>query len=196
MAIQANLVQLKVADAKRRGIPATEYEIKVRPPGAVHRFRETLIDYKVLGRYSDEQVKLRMHEIWGQYCMMQWLFSLNIETQPVDFSTLPENSEVRCDAAVQTKLAEVHALFWKIRFEQRRRTDHDYVQSPQYTTDQAVASKIPAKLHAKNVADCSDEELLLGACEHAGMLATIRWAGDPRLAWAAPGIMEVKDQPF
>ncbi|MCH8241464.1 MAG: hypothetical protein IH897_02500 [Planctomycetes bacterium] len=48
----------------------------------------------------------------------------------------------------------------------------------------------------KKLADCTDDELLVGACEHAGMLATIRWVLDNQLAWGARGIMEVDDQRF
>ncbi|MCH8241421.1 MAG: hypothetical protein IH897_02280 [Planctomycetes bacterium] len=42
----------------------------------------------------------------------------------------------------------------------------------------------------------SDDELVLAACEHAGMLATLRWIMDPRREWGEAGIMDVGERPF
>lgn len=194
--VQANLAQLKVADAKRRGIATDDHEIKIASPGAVRRFRDSLIDRHLISAYSALELQLRLREVWGHYCAIAWLF----EQDPVDASchlvTLPDDTEMRCAAAVKTKHAEVHAVLWRLRFEQRKRKDSDYVAGPTFLTDQRFAEKIPASVHGKQPEDCTDGELLLGACEHVGMLATLAWVADSRSKWRAPELMAVGDQPF
>ena len=196
IAIQANLVQLKVADANRQGIAPTGHEIPVKPPGAVREYRETLIERAALKRYSNLEMALRLHEVWGQFCLMQWLFRQDPAAGAGDFAALAPDTHPRCGAVLGVKQAELEAFLWRLRFEQRLRREPDIVRSPRYSADLAAATRIPLRLLGNELADCTDDELLVGACEHAGMLATIRWVLDNQLAWGAPGIMEVGDQPF
>src|SRR5262247_4111346 len=90
VAVQANLMTLVVADAKRRGIKPEQHDIIVRAPGAVKHFRETLIDPKTIAGYSDAELHLRLREIWGQFCLMGWLFSIN---DPSNARSVRQNSD-------------------------------------------------------------------------------------------------------
>lgn len=194
VAVQANLVQLVVVESKRRGRRPIDHDIKVFSPGHVKRFRETLIDPKTIAAYSDLELHLRLREIWGRFCLMRWLFSLTESDTPVSFASLPDDREMHCETALQIKYAEVRAFLWKMLFEQRRRTDPDYVRSPLFGEDASVAERIPAAGFGKPIEQLADEELLYLSCEHAGMLAAIRWVLDKRLDWNAPGIMQA-DRP-
>lgn len=202
IAVQANLVTLVVADAKRRGIKPAEHEIKVSAPGAVKHFRETLIDPKTIATYSDAELHLRLREIWGQYCLMGWLFSLNDPSKAgasqatVNFAHVPDSLEVHCGTSLEVKEAEIRGFLWKMLFEQRRRLDAADVKTPAFAKEVELASQIPAQGFGKPIEKLSGEQLLYLSCEYAGMLAAIRWAKNPKLAWAAPGIMEVAQSPF
>ena len=194
VAVQANLVQLVVAESKRRGRRPIDHDIKVVSPGHVKRFRETLIDPKTIAAYSDLELHLRLREIWGRFCLMRWLFSITESDTPVCFAGLPDDREMHCATALQIKCAEVRAFLWKMLFEQRRRTEPDYVRTPLFREDASVAERIPAAGFGKPIEQLTDEELLYASCEHAGLLAAIRWVLDKRLAWDAPGIMQA-DRP-
>lgn len=218
VAVQANLMTLVVADAKRHGIPPAQHDIKVRPPGAVKHFRETLIDPKTIAGYSDMELHLRLREIWGQFCLMGWLFSLNdtgsadssgqqaLSTDsgrpglaaagPIDFSHHPEKLDMHCGTALEIKMAEIRGFLWKMLFEQRRRLDGDHQKTPSFAQEIELASRIPAQGFGKPIEKLSGEQLLYLSCEYAGMLAAIRWTADPKLAWGAPGIMDVGESPF
>jgi hypothetical protein len=205
LAVQANLMTLMVADAKRRGIKPSEHDIKVCAPGAIKHFRETLLDPKALAHYSDAELHLRMREIWGQFCLMGWLFSLNDPAHTgnatnkagcASFTDLPDEAEMHCGTALEIKHAEIRGYLWKMVFEQRRRIDADYVKTPAFAKEIELASQIPAQGFGKPIEKLSGEQLLYLACEYAGMLAAIRWAMNPRLAWGAPGIMDVGESPF
>lgn len=195
VAVQANLVQLRVAECKRRGIPATEHEIKVSSPGAVRHYREALIDRGVIDGYSDEDLHLRLHEVWGRYCVLCWLFSQDAEN-PCDFAGFSADREMHCDSAIEVKEAEVHAVLWRMRFELRRRQDAAYAQSAHFAGDLALAETIPAKAFGKTVTECEEADILLSACQHAGMLATLRWILSRGAAWDDPALLQVDDQPF
>lgn len=194
--VQANLVQLKVADARRRGIAPAAHEIDVPSPGGITRFREALIDHRALGRYGEEHVKLRFREVWGQYCVMRWAFFLDHEPGSIDFSNLPNTPDLRDGSVIRTKVREIHAIFWKIAFEQARRRDKAAEDAPVYKNDREAFDRIPARVGGHPVAECNDDEILAAACEHAGMLACARWLADERVAWASPGIMELGPGPF
>jgi len=196
VAVQANLVQLRVADAKRRGAEPGESGMAVVSPGVVRMFRETLIDRDCLKRYSVEELQLRMREVWGQYCLMRWVFGRNAEDELTDFAHLPANAELRCDSVLDIKLAEIEGLSWRLRFEQRRRHDAAYAASQQYEELAELAERIPATAFGTPASDATDEALLLASCEFAGMLATLRWIMDRRRVWGEPGIMEVGERPF
>lgn len=197
LAVQANLVQLKVSEAKRRGFPADRHEIQVPSPGTIRRFRETLIDHRSLLTYSDFEIHVRLHEVWGQFCLFRWLHTSPAEestprgVDSAGFSPEGIHAPTRCESELAAKHVELHALLWRIRFEQSSRS------SPESARNGAShAERIPARVFGKSVRDADDEELLLGACQHAGMLAAIRWTLDARRVWGEPGIMTVNDDPF
>jgi len=195
IAVQANLVQLKVAAVKRRGLTESLQAIRVSSPGTVREFRETLIDRRVLRDYSEFELEVRLRELWGQYCVMCWLFEQVPSRGDVDFARLPTDAIGRCDTEIEIKHAAVHALLWCLRFEQRRRHDIEYAASPSFQRDQLLTAEIPATAFGKDVTDCTDEELLLGGCEFAGMLATLRWVLDRECCWGEAGTMEVGERP-
>ncbi|MCH8854318.1 MAG: hypothetical protein IID41_16950, partial [Planctomycetes bacterium] len=60
---------------------------------------------------------------------------------------------------------------------------------------QSAAQDIPAMVMGEKVHQASDQNLLLGTCQFAGMLASARWTGDRRWDWGGPGIMELPDSP-
>ncbi len=128
--------------------------------------------------------------------MMAWLFTLDPERRAVDFADLPPDAKVRCDAEIEIKHTEVHAFLWRLRFEQRRRQDAEYANSPACRPDNLLATKIPAVVFGKTAGDATDDELLAGACQHAGMLAVLRWVMDRNQSWGEVGIMDVNDAPF
>lgn len=196
VAVQANLVQLKVADAKRRGLPPSSHAIAVPAPGFVKHFRETLIPHELIASYPDLHVHLRLREVWGQYCLMLWLFELKGSAERSNLAAAPAGSEMRCGTSLDVKHDEVHALLWRLRFEQRRRGDSDYAETAEFKRDVGYAERIPSEVMGKKAADCSVEELLNGACEYAGMLAALRWTMDDRRMWGEAGIMDVDVKPF
>lgn len=196
IAIQANLVQLKVADAKRLRIPTDQHEIQVPPPGKVDLFRETLIERKTLLGYTGSELHVRLREVWGQYCMMRWLLHMDDSGQPMGSVAPPVDASLRCLTSIEGKFREVHALLWKFRHEQDSRLGPPHESSNRSAEDRKVAARIPAEFQGKSVERCTHEELLIGACEYAGMLAALRWALEPESAWAAAGCMDVADHPF
>jgi hypothetical protein len=196
IAVQANLVTLVVAESKRQGKKPNQHEIQTAAPGAVKHFRETLIDPKLIAAYSDVELHLRLREIWGQFCLMGWLFSLNESDRPVTFPGLPDTAEMHCGTALEIKDAEIRGFLWKMLFEQRRRLDPAYEKSPAFAKEIELASQIPAKGFGKPIEKLTGEQLLYLSCEYAGMLAAIRWTMNPKLTWAAPGIMEIGESPF
>lgn len=195
VAVQANLVQLKIAECKRLGTPTSQHAIDVQSPGAVRRFRETLVDLEFLKTAPATHIHLRLRESWGQFCFMRWAFSAESKGS-YDFSVPCAQSELRCPAVLESKHAELHALLWRIRFEQRMRGvpgDSDREPSEE---DRSLAKRIPAEAFGTPVAQCPDDELVLSACEHAGMLAALRWIMDSRREWGEAGIMDVGERPF
>lgn len=196
IAVQANLAQLKVAGAKRHQVDPADHALGIVSPGRVTHFRETLIDRLAIKAYSEVELQLRLHEIWGRYCLMCWLFFQEGGEPFVNFATLSEDVEMRCGAALSAKLAEVHAILWRLRFEERHRMGHDAGQRREDDRDELLAKKIPAKVFGEGVEVASDEAILRAACEHAGMLAVLRWIVEPDAAWDDPRLMVVDVDPF
>jgi len=191
LAVQANLALLRRLDARRRGITTEQHEIQVEFPRHIERYRETLIDPAVAAAYSDIELQLRLHEIWGQYCALCWFYRCAREPT-VDFSRLGDDAVPECFTSVEIKLAEVHAFLWRFRKEQERRSA---TETPS-AEDVSLLRRIPARAFGKHVVDCTDEEILFAACEFAGMMALLRWVKDPKRIWGEPGIMSVADGPF
>lgn len=196
VAVQANLVQVRTAEARQCGAEVPPAEMHVVAPGAVLKYREALIDRIRLKHYSPQELQLRMREIWGQYCLMRWVFAATVEEEPTNFAKLPPGAALRCDATMDVKLAEIQGLFWCLRFEQRRRQDAEYIKSAAFAEDLKVAESIPATAFGTPASDATDAALLFASCEHAGMLGALRWTRDRRRNWGEPGIMEVGEKPF
>lgn len=192
LAVQANLALLRRLDARQSGIDVAAHDIRVPPPKRVDRFREILIDPLLAAKYSPLELQLRLREVWGQYCAMCWLFE-KANADCVDFSEVSLDGEVQCATGINVKIAEVHAFLWCFRFEQNRRETPIGSASSEQA---ALAKEIPAVAFGKSASECSPQELLLAACEHAGMLAALRWAADAKRNWGEPGIMDVADRPF
>jgi hypothetical protein len=194
--VQANLVQLRVAESKRSRSPRELHDIKVDSPGHVARSRDSLIDYRRINVYSDLELRLRIREIWGQYCLFTW--ALRIKDQPADsdIASIVRAKPIelpRCQAELDVKEAEIEAMLWALRFEQERRVNADLKVSPDYRSRSEAASRIPVRVFGQSPADADDQALLLGACEYAGMLAAVRWIGDGNWEWGHQQIMNVRD---
>jgi hypothetical protein len=194
--VQTNLGRLQVEIEQRsRSILFSDDE-RIIPPKPPSRFREHIIAEAALSQYSDTALLLRMHEVWGQFCTFLWYFHRSGFQQPRDVQSLPSWPETRCAASMGAKHDEIHAVLWKLRFEQRRRGDAEYRASGTFDRDCDFSEQIPVPLFDKAIQDCTDEELLIGACEYAGMLAAIRWMTDSGRSWGEPGLMSVADEPF
>lgn len=191
IAVQANLVQLKVALSKRAEWEPAAHDIDVGPPGAVSRYRETLIPRDALASYDFGTLSLRIHQVWGQHCLFCWFFHIQDVQHPPDFRRLRPGSEVRCPTVLAQKTLEIEKMLWRLRFEQRFRSDPEFKDEPNFEAQYQAAQEIPALVMGENVRVCSMQHLVLGACEYAGMLAAARWIGDSRWSWAQDGIMDL-----
>jgi len=196
LAVQANLVQLKVADAKRRRLAPDSHEIEVPAPGHVKRYRETLIDPVTIQRYTDIELRLRLHEIWGRFCLTCWLFSIKEPCESSTLANLPIDTHMHCGPVLEVKEAELHGLLWRIQFESRMRSDPEFRSAHGFDRRADLAAQIPVRAFDKPIAECSDEDVLLAGCQHAGMLATTRWVADRTRNWNDPDLMTVNDLPF
>lgn len=196
VAIQANLVQLKTAAARRQGIPVEQHPLRIGSPGAVKQFRETLIDHRALSTFSPAEILFRFQEVWGQFCLMRWVFHRNHAAEFEGFERLPANSELRCHAEMEAKEAEIHAHLWRLRFEWRSRAEPGFASNPGYSALRAAAERIPVKQFARQVPSCSDDELLAGSCEAVGMLRTVRWIKDQSKQWGESSLANLDNPPF
>src|SRR5215468_5090081 len=122
VAVQANLAALKVAWSRRVGVPSESHEIKTPPPGAVRRFRETLIDRDTVAGYSDQELALRTRQVWGEFSSLCWAFDHRDPHHPPDFGRLADQP-MHCPMHIQSKLEEVQKGLWRLRWEQRFRFD-------------------------------------------------------------------------
>lgn len=193
-AAQANLVQLRVAERKLVGDRSSTHDLQVPSPGAVTRYRQTLIPRDVLSSYDFDALQLRVREVWGQYCLFCWFFHVQDPHRPPDFKNLPVEQQVRCPASLSVKTLEIEKSLWRLRFEQRLRGDADFRFDPRFDELYQAALEIPVLVLGESVGVCSDEVLLLGSCEFAGMLAAARWIGDDRWVWAQEDIMDLPQE--
>lgn len=191
IAVQANLVQLKVLECRRAGVGPHCHAIQTPPPGAVTRFREALIPHETIACYDDIQLQLRTREVWGQFSMFCWFFHVPDPQHPPDFKRLPERQQVHCPASASIKTLEVTKSLWRLRFEQRLRSSPEFRSDPGFDDAYQTASRIPVMVMGCSAAMCDDASLLLGTCEFAGMLAAARWISDDRWGWGEPGIMDL-----
>lgn len=186
---QANLVQLQTAAYRRFNGPAPS----LSSPGAITRFREALIDYRLLREYTEAALLLRLHEIWGQHCLFCWAFRHADPHRPPAFLQNP--GEMRCPGEIGAKMQEISRGLWRLRHEDRLRHLPELRSDPKFIREYEAAQEIPMLVYGRNVRTCSDDDLLACTCEYAGMLAAIRWIADDRWTWNAPGIMELDATP-
>jgi len=191
VAVQANLVALKVAWARRANAATEDHPIHVRAPGAVHRFRETLIDRHVVADYSDEELLLRTRQVWGEFSVMCWAFQCPDPQEPPEFSPPPPTLAMRSVKEMLKKEAAVVRTLWRLRHEQRLRLVPEAKKDPAFQRDHEIAQSTPARIYDTDIRLASTEDVIACACEHAGMLAAIRWLIDDRRVWDEPGIMDV-----
>src|SRR5438552_1594855 len=114
VAIQANLVALKVAWSRRANMAPDEHSIHVAAPGAVHRFRETLIDRHVVADYSDDEIVLRTRQVWGEFSLMCWAFQASDPQHPPEFAPLPATLAMRSIAEMLKKEALIVRTLWRL----------------------------------------------------------------------------------
>lgn len=190
-AAQANVVALRVAWCKRVRLDQDAHDIRTPPPGPVRRKRELLIPRETISSYCDEEVLLRLRQVWGEFCALCWLFPFVDPQKPVDFDALRPEQTLRCLGEIGGKLAELQAGLWRMRHEQRLRFDPDAASDVEFQRQHAIALSRPVTVFGQHISVCGNSELLACACEYAGMLAALRWATDDRWAWEAPGIMDV-----
>lgn len=256
---QENLARMRDEEAVRLGVPPAKHDITVAHPARWDANHRSLVAIETIRGYTAAELHLRLHEVWGRYCLLRWLWERHEKPIDTDLAHVPFDAQPRCDAVLDAKHVELHALFWKIHFEQRRRmaqagrhgnadrigqadlrAESDLHGAPAHRgefdpldepvrhredtadsspalrtqTGESVASVsadgtdsdsardaefaalIPATANGKPVERATDAELLIAACEHAGMLATLRWAMDSRRRWDDPAMMEVEDGPF
>lgn len=190
-AVQANVVALRVAWCKRTGQLQDTHDIRTPPPGPVKYMRELLLDREVTKGYSDEEILLRLRQIWGEFCALCWVFPHVDPQSPISFHPLPDGQSLRCLGQVHDKIAEVQTCLWRVKHEERLRFDPASLADPEFLRQHAIAVSRPIQLFGQDVSSCGDAELIAGACEFAGMLAALRWVVDDRWEWEAPGIMDV-----
>lgn len=191
MATQANVAALRVAWCRHTGQSAETHEVRTPSPGPVRESRNILIDRHIIKDYSLEEVMLRLRQVWGEFCALCWLFQHVDPQNPVDFTDAINSQTLHCPAHIAHKLDDVQKHLWRIKHEQRRRHDRDARRDPAFQTEDEIALMYDIRIYGESVLTCSDDALLSSACEHAGMLAALRWASDNRWEWEGPGIMDV-----
>lgn len=196
IAVQANLVQLKLAEVKRSGVGSAAIDIKVPSPGAVLEYRDALIDREAIKLFSDQELHLKLHETWGRFCLFGWALSEADPTPCQNFARLPEGAELHCEAALQAKGAEIRALLWRMRYEWRSRLEPDFETSAFCRLHREQAETIPATHQGRPITELVVEEILLASCEYGGMLSTVRWILDRNAAWDHPDLADPGDDPF
>lgn len=192
VAVQANLVALKVAWTRRSDGQAAEHDIRTPSPGAVTRFREALIDRHVIQAYSELELVLRTRQVWGQFALFCWAFGGDDPHRPPDFVHLPDVPEYRCPMAMIRKEEEVVRGLWRLKLEQRARLEPEAAKDADFVKELSqAAATVPLRVFDNDVRESSATDLIQCACEHAGMLAAVRWLLDDRRVWDEPGLMEI-----
>lgn len=188
---QANALQLQVAVQRRAESPSP----MLPSPGTVRRFREALIDWRMIRSYDDDILLMRTHETWGRYCLFCWLFEVRDPFHPPDFAGLPPDAPMRCPTAVGAKLLDVETGLWRLQHETRLRHQPELRKDPAFRKEHEAAIETPVMVYGRNARVCSDADLLTCSCEYAGMLAAVRWVADDRWAWDDPAIMDPAGRP-
>ncbi len=181
---QANVVQLLLA-AHKRGLADAP---TLTSPGAVKSYREALIDWRTIKQYSDEELMLRAHQVWGQHCVFCWAFHGGDPHHPPAFSELQPEDQMRCGGQLDTKAQRVAFEMKRLRNEQHRRSEPTgSKRSSEKSTP--LSSESSLTVFGKSLHACPDQDLLALTCQYAGMLAVLRWMQDAGVAWNAPDLM-------
>ncbi len=194
--VQANVVQFRNAECKRTCRTASEHDIQVPSPGSIAKCRGALIDWRVIKGYSDAEIHLRLHEVWGQYCLFCWLWGLDDPGRSRVFLAGVSDGEIRCQSAIEVKMVELEGHLWALRFEQRFRHEPGFSDQDEFPGIEKLARMIPVKVFGQSPEASDDDALVLASCELAGMLAVARWSFDTKWAWNQAGIMDVDDAYF
>lgn len=199
-AVQANARQLLLA-AHRRGLTAAP---RIESPGAVRERRDALIDWRTIKAYSDHDLLLRTHQVWGQHCLFCWAFYGLDPHDPPPFGGLAPEHQMRFGRELRAKLDRLVSEMKALRDESSRRSGSDPgATAPAASGSNAPAAAVPLPVLSERDAaarpkengigselrDLSDVELLARTCEYAGMLAAARWMADTAWNWADPEIM-------
>ena len=190
-AVQANVASLAIAATRRAIGTATATNIQTPPPGPVRRFREMLIDWRIIRDYSDVELSLRLRQVWGEFTALCWLFHHTDPHNPPAFEALSLEAPLRCTGHVHDKVTEIQRGLWRLTHERRIRSDPDYRADPNFKREHDIALSIPLKVAGRPVASADEQAVFILACEYAGMLAALRWSLDRRWTWEGPGIMDV-----
>lgn len=195
--IQAELVQLRSAAIRRDPSRKDVTQINVVSPGAIRAHRDVLTPQDELRALDEETLLVRLHFIWGAYCLMCWAHETGFSEPGINFALLPPQVPLRCDAALRAKEAEVHALTWKLSFERRRRRrDPGLCDDPHFDLFVGLAQRIPDDAFNFDRATATDAQLALAECQHRGMLAALRWLRHPGMIWGDPALTLVAELPF
>lgn len=196
LAVQANLVQLRTAALRRWPKQPELVALDVPPPGHVAAYRETLFDRAALKVATDMELVLGVRELWGQYSAMRWVFQQAHPDGITDLARLEPDVEMHCEASLEAKAAEIHALSWRVRHEQQLRHDPTYRDDPRFAEYASLAARIPAEIFGTPVSEASDGAIAQTICEFAGILRVVRWVLSPRIMWNDPRLNQVAERPF
>lgn len=191
LAVQANVVTLRVAFGRKTGREDMLSDIRTPAPGCVSAHREILLNPGTVKDYSPDEVMMRLRQVWGEFCALCWMFPFEDPQSPMDFHRLSPAQSIRCPNDVQKKLDEVQRHLWRMQLETRYRHDTAARSDRSFMDEYQTAQMKPFRVFDQDVRFASHETLFTAACEYAGMLAAFRWVSDARWKWEAPGIMDI-----
>ncbi len=196
IAVQANLVQLRVEAQRRKIDSLSRVLLDVAAPGVVRQFRQTLIDRQAIKNCTDLELLLQLHENWGQYCAISWLLSGEADESRDREDKHEALSTLKCETSIRIKLAEVHAFAWRFRFELDSRRSGDSAAMNHHQASTNTANQIPAEAFGQSAEHLNESELMLAVCEHVGLLSVLRWSLDNQSHWLDPSLSTIDDEPF
>jgi hypothetical protein len=192
---QVNALQLLLA-AHKRGLTEAP---RLASPGVVREFREALIDWRTIKEYSDGDLMLRTHQVWGQYCLFCWAFYGLDPHDPPAYGGLAPEQQMRCGRQLAAKLDRIVLEMKALRAESDRRGGRSSDHAPLAELHAAARALpvVPARASGRKPSPGMDEalqkvadsELLERTCVYAGMLAAGRWMADTVWRWEDPEIM-------
>lgn len=199
-ATQANALQLLLAAHKRKLIDAP----RLGSPGAVRDYRDVLIDWRTIRSYSDHDLMLRTHQVWGQHCLFCWAFYANDPHTPPAYADLEPAHQMREGRQLTAKLDRLVSEMSVLRQEHLRRAGSSTADTPPDASapvthppaalPEGPSAQKPAGDLGTSLSTWTDDELPARLCEYAGMLAAARWMADDRWTWDDPEILNPDTQ--